>query len=156
MSLKTSIAELAKRLKPSQRVSVVTGAGVSAASGIPTFRDAEGLWGHYNLEDLATPEAFARQPELVWKWYDWRRQRIATCQPNQAHKILAKWSGRYSSFKLLTQNVDGLHEKSGTKNVLAGSTKPFHYPTSLPDALTVIVWRDQESSGLVSQSLIMY
>jgi NAD-dependent deacetylase len=117
MSLKTSIAELAKRLKPSQRVSVVTGAGVSAASGIPTFRDSEGLWEHYSLEDLATPEAFARQPELVWKWYDWRRQRIATCQPNQAHKILAKWSSRYSSFKLLTQNIDGLHEKSGTKNV---------------------------------------
>ena len=109
---------LASHLKPEARVTVLTGAGVSAASGVPTFRGAEGLWKQYRPEQLATPEAFARDSRLVWQWYDWRRQRIAACQPNGAHAVLAAWSRRFPKFALITQNVDGLHERAGTRHVL--------------------------------------
>jgi NAD-dependent deacetylase len=89
---------------------VLTGAGISAASGVPTFRGADGLWKNFKPESLATPQAFARDPRLVWEWYDWRRQKIAGCRPNAAHHVLAAWSRRFPNFKLITQNVDGLHE----------------------------------------------
>ena len=110
--------DLAARLKPDARVTVLTGAGVSAASGVPTFRGADGLWKQFRPETLATPEAFRRDPKLVWEWYDWRRQKIAACQPNAAHHVLAKWSTRFPGFTLITQNVDGLHERAGTENVV--------------------------------------
>jgi NAD-dependent deacetylase len=93
---------------------VLTGAGVSAASGVPTFRGAGGLWRNFTPETLATPQAFARDPRLVWEWYDWRRQKIAACQPNAAHHVLASWSQRFPNFTLITQNVDGLHESAVT------------------------------------------
>ena len=109
---------LADHLTANARVTVLTGAGVSAASGVPTFRGEEGLWKQHRPEQLATPEAFARDPRLVWEWYDWRRQRIAACRPNRAHEVLAAWSERYTDFTLITQNVDGLHERAGTHNVL--------------------------------------
>jgi NAD-dependent deacetylase len=99
-------------------VTVLTGAGVSAASGVPTFRGPDGLWRSFRAEDLATPEAFARDPRLVWEWYDWRRQRIAACEPNPAHHVLADWSLRFRRFTLITQNVDGLHERAGTARAL--------------------------------------
>jgi NAD-dependent deacetylase len=83
---------------------------VSAASGVPTFRGENGLWRSYRAEDLATPDAFRRDPRLVWEWYDWRRSLIANCAPNRAHEVLARWSQR-GSFTLITQNVDGLHEQ---------------------------------------------
>ena len=92
----------------------MTGAGVSAASGVPTFRGSTGLWKNFRAEDLATPEAFARDPRTVWEWYDWRRQLIARCVPNAAHEVLAAWSRRFPGFTLITQNVDGLHERAGT------------------------------------------
>jgi NAD-dependent deacetylase len=114
----TASAELADRLARARRVTVLTGAGVSAASGVPTFRGPEGFWKDFRPEDLATPEAFARDPATVWEWYDWRRQRIAKCRPNPAHEVLALWSRRYPLFTLVTQNVDGLHEAAGTSNVL--------------------------------------
>jgi NAD-dependent deacetylase len=101
---------LIERLHPDARLTVMTGAGVSAASGVPTFRGADGLWKNVRPETLATPEAFARDPHLVWQWYDWRRQQIAACTPNQAHQVLAEWSRRFPNFTLITQNVDGLHE----------------------------------------------
>jgi NAD-dependent deacetylase len=94
-----------------------TGAGVSAASGVPTFRGADGLWRRHRPEDLATPEAFARNPRLVWEWYDWRRQQIAACAPNDAHRVLARWA-RTRALTLVTQNVDGLHERAGAPDVL--------------------------------------
>jgi NAD-dependent deacetylase len=97
---------------------VITGAGVSAASGVPTFRGADGLWKNFRAEALATPEAFARDPRLVWEWYDWRRQQIAACVPNAAHDVLAEWSRRFPHFRLITQNVDGLHERAGTPDVI--------------------------------------
>jgi NAD-dependent deacetylase len=96
----------------------LTGAGVSAASGVPTFRGADGLWSNFRVEDLATPEAFARDPVLVWKWYSWRRELVAASRPNRAHEVLAAWSHRYPRFALITQNVDGLHERAGTRNVV--------------------------------------
>jgi NAD-dependent deacetylase len=94
---------------------VITGAGVSAASGVPTFRGADGLWKNVRAESLATPQAFARDPKLVWEWYDWRRRKIAACVPNAAHEVLAKWAARFPNFTLITQNVDGLHESAFAK-----------------------------------------
>ena len=105
-------AALIERLRPESRITVITGAGVSAASGVPTFRGSDGLWKNFKPESLATPQAFARDPKLVWEWYDWRRQKIAACQPNAAHHVLASWSQRFRNFRLITQNVDGLHESA--------------------------------------------
>lgn len=96
---------------------MVTGAGVSAASGVPTFRGAGGLWRSYQAQQLATPEAFARDPVLVWEWYAWRREVISGCAPNAAHHAIARWSER-PGFTLITQNVDGLHERAGTNHVI--------------------------------------
>ena len=109
--------ETAARLRAARRVTIVTGAGVSAASGVPTFRGAGGLWRNYQAQQLATPDAFARDPVLVWEWYAWRREVIAGCEPNAAHHVIARWSGR-PGFTLVTQNVDGLHECAGTRNVV--------------------------------------
>lgn len=101
------------------RIAVLTGAGVSAASGIPTFRDAAGgLWRQHRAEDLATPQAFARAPKLVWEFYDHRRQRMAGCRPNPAHAILAEMDTRLPDFTLVTQNIDGLHLQAGSRRVL--------------------------------------
>jgi NAD-dependent deacetylase len=111
------IGELRARLRGAGRITVLTGAGVSAASGVPTFRGPGGLWRNHRPEELATPHAFARDPRLVWEWYDWRRTLIATCQPNAAHETIAQWSER-PGFTLITQNVDGLHERAGTHNVI--------------------------------------
>jgi NAD-dependent deacetylase len=109
---------IASRLNARSRITVVTGAGVSAASGVPTFRGPDGLWRNFRPETLGTTEAFRRDPRLVWEWYDWRRQVIATKEPNGAHDVLARWSRRFPGFTLITQNVDGLHERAGTENVV--------------------------------------
>jgi NAD-dependent deacetylase len=106
--------DLANRLRGGARVTVLTGAGVSAASGVPTFRGAGGLWREYRATDLATPEAFARNPALVWEWYAWRRELIAGCAPNRAHEVLAGWSRRNPAWRVVTQNVDDLHVRAGT------------------------------------------
>ncbi len=111
-------AVLAGRIRPGMRITVLTGAGVSAASGVPTFRGAGGLWRNFSAQELATPEAFRRDPRLVWEWYNWRREVIANCHPNAAHRVLAAWSRRYPGFRLITQNVDGLHERAGTEGVI--------------------------------------
>lgn len=118
-SLDDGIAELARRLDESKRlrISVMTGAGVSAASGVPTFRGPGGLWRNFRPEDLATLEAFDRDPLLVWEWYAWRRELVGKARPNRAHEVLAAWSRRYPRFHLVTQNVDGLHERAGTERV---------------------------------------
>jgi NAD-dependent deacetylase len=96
---------------------VLTGAGVSAASGVPTFRGDGGLWRTFRAEDLATPQAFEMDPRLVWEWYDWRRSMLAACRPNAAHEVLARWSER-EGVTLITQNVDGLHELAGTRTLV--------------------------------------
>ena len=96
-----------------------TGAGVSAESGIPTFRGPNGLWRNFPPEQLATPEAFAANPRLVWEWYDWRRQVIQKAQPNPGHLALAELERRAPLlFTLVTQNVDGLHDRAGSPHVL--------------------------------------
>ena len=111
--------ELVDRLRqPDARITVLTGAGVSAASGVPTFRGADGLWRNFRPEALATAEAFHRDPGVVWEWYAWRRSRIAACEPNDAHRVLAGWSHRLPNFKLITQNVDGLHERAGSEKTI--------------------------------------
>ncbi len=117
MGLEDGIRELARRLRERPRITVMTGAGVSAASGIPTFRGPGGLWRDYRPEQLATAGAFARDPRLVWEWYAWRRELVARAKPNRAHEVLAAWSRRYERFALITQNVDGLHERAGTGGV---------------------------------------
>ena len=99
-------------------VAVLTGAGISAESGIPTFRGAGGLWKEYKPEDLATPEAFARDPRLVWEWYNWRRETIAKAAPNAAHRALVELEKRKARFTLITQNVDGLHDLAGSGKIL--------------------------------------
>lgn len=99
-------------------ITVLTGAGVSAASGVPTFRGAGGLWRTHRATDLATPQAFARDPLLVWEFYDYRRQLVAGCQPNAAHTTLVDLERAFSRFTLITQNVDGLHQAAGSENVV--------------------------------------
>ncbi|HEX6737699.1 MAG TPA: Sir2 family NAD-dependent protein deacetylase, partial [Vicinamibacteria bacterium] len=106
------------RLRGAQRVLVLTGAGVSAESGVPTFRGPEGLWGAFRPEDLATAEAFARDAQLVWQWYDWRRQLIAPLAPNRAHEAIAALEREAPDFLLATQNVDGLHRRAGSREPL--------------------------------------
>lgn len=93
---------------------MLTGAGISADSGVPTFRGTDGLWRNFRAEDLATPEAFERDPRLVWEWYNWRRELIATKQPNQAHEALTILERQVKDFWLITQNVDGLHRAAGS------------------------------------------
>jgi NAD-dependent deacetylase len=109
-------------LRDASSIAVLTGAGVSAESGVPTFRgntqSNQGLWKQYRAEDLATPGAFARDPKLVWEWYDWRRGLIAEAKPNPGHYALAVGESRARNFTLITQNVDGLHELAGSRNVL--------------------------------------
>ncbi|MBW3533777.1 MAG: NAD-dependent deacylase [Gemmatimonadetes bacterium] len=92
------------------RVVVLTGAGVSAESGVPTFRGPQGLWKRHRSEELATPGAFARDPRLVWEWYAWRRDTVGACAPNQGHRALAAFQASRAGVTLVTQNVDGLHE----------------------------------------------
>ena len=105
-------------LAGAQRVAVLTGAGVSAESGVPTFRGPGGLWENHRAEDLATPQAFARDPALVWRWYHWRRELIGRCQPNPAHLALAGLQQRVPDSCLITQNVDGLHGRAGSLGAL--------------------------------------
>lgn len=106
-------------LREARHVAVLTGAGVSAESGIPTFRDAlSGLWASYDPEELATPQAFLRQPELVWDWYAERRAAITACAPNPAHHALAEIERRVPRFTLVTQNIDGLHAAAGSATVV--------------------------------------
>lgn len=112
------IKETVKILGQRPSLVTLTGAGVSAESGVPTFRGPDGLWRQFRAEDLATPEAFARNPKLVWEWYDWRRQKIHSVEPNPAHLVIAKWEKYFPSFVLVTQNVDGLHEKAGSTRIL--------------------------------------
>ncbi|GAB4484367.1 MAG: NAD-dependent deacylase [Anaerolineales bacterium] len=111
--------DLLSFLGKARRFAVLTGAGVSQESGLRTFRDAQtGLWAQYRPEDLATPEAFARDPKLVWDWYALRREKARSVQPNPGHFALAELEKRVSAFTLITQNVDGLHRRAGSVNVL--------------------------------------
>ena len=106
-------------LRDARHVCVLTGAGVSAESGVPTFRDAqEGLWAKYRPEDLATPDAFLRDPVLIWRWYRWRRELVANAEPNLGHTALTNLAALVPRLTLVTQNVDNLHQRAGSKGVI--------------------------------------
>lgn len=110
---------LVEVLRQAHRVTVLTGAGVSAESRIPTFRDAmTGLWARYKPEELATPEAFQRDPKLVWEWYQWRRDLVSGASPNPGHYALVTMQQKIAELTLVTQNVDGLHHRAGSSAVL--------------------------------------
>jgi NAD-dependent deacetylase len=110
---------LIQALRHAGRVTVLTGSGISAESGVPTFREAQtGLWARYDPQQLATPEAFERDPRLVSEWYEWRRTLVSEAEPNPGHRALAELEGRVSGFTLITQNVDGLHRRAGSENVI--------------------------------------
>ena len=108
----------ARWMREAESIAVLTGAGVSAESGIPTFRGPGGLWRSYRAEDLATPEAFARDPDLVWEWYRFRQKAVAKARPNAGHEALARLETCARRFTLITQNVDGLHRRAGSRAVV--------------------------------------
>jgi NAD-dependent deacetylase len=111
--------DLIQKLQAVKRVVVLTGAGVSQESGLRTFRDAQtGLWAQYRPEELASPEAFQRDPKLIWDWYAWRREAVKGVRPNPGHYALVEIEKRISEFVLITQNVDGLHRMAGTQKML--------------------------------------
>jgi NAD-dependent deacetylase len=105
-------------IKKASSIAVLTGAGISAESGVPTFRGDQGLWKERKPEELATPEAFLRNPRLVWEWYDWRRQAIAQANPNAGHLALAELERQKPRFTLITQNIDGLHDRAGSGRIM--------------------------------------
>jgi NAD-dependent deacetylase len=115
----TEALEIAREaLRGAGRVVAMTGAGISAESGVPTFRGAGGLWRSHQATDLATPQAFRRDPRLVWEWYDWRRGLVGACAPNEGHRALVRLEDWAEDFTLVTQNVDGLHALAGSRALL--------------------------------------
>ncbi|MFZ7111287.1 MAG: SIR2 family NAD-dependent protein deacylase [Desulfatiglandales bacterium] len=116
--MKTTIQALQRKLFEADRVTVLTGAGISAESGVPTFRGEDGLWRNHDVMDLVTPDGFARDPKLVWEFYNWRRELINSITFNPAHLALAEMEKKVPHFTLITQNVDGLHLKAGSVNIL--------------------------------------
>ena len=111
--------EILLHLHSAKRIVALTGAGVSAESGIPTFRDAQtGLWSQYDPMQLATPEAFARNPKLVWDWYQWRRDLFRDKKPNAGHFALAEMERLFEHFVVVTQNIDGLHRMAGSSDII--------------------------------------
>lgn len=115
----TDLSKIRTLLTPDAKIVVLTGAGVSAESGIPTFRDPhDGLWAAYDPEELASARGFRKDPALVMDWYSWRRSVVLKSRPNPGHEILAKWESQFANFTLITQNVDGLHTAGGSRRVL--------------------------------------
>jgi len=105
-------------LARSDHIVAFTGSGISSESGIPTFRGKDGLWKKFRAQDLATPIAFSTNPKQVWEWYDWRRQLISEKNLNPGHKTLAEWDNFFASLYVITQNIDGLHQKAGSKKII--------------------------------------
>lgn len=118
MGINEKILQVKDIIENSRALTVLTGAGISAESGIPTFRGKEGLWKNYSPQQLASPEAFRNDPQMVWEWYDWRRDLISKAQPNAGHSALAVLEKEHENFTLITQNVDGLHSSAGSRNVV--------------------------------------
>jgi NAD-dependent deacetylase len=112
------LARVVACVRAARSVVATTGAGISAESGVPTFRGSGGLWRDFSASDLATPEAFARDPRLVWEWYRWRRDQIRPAQPNPGHFVLARFETALPHFQLVTQNVDGLHQRAGSRTLI--------------------------------------
>jgi len=111
----TDLDAARRLLRDASRIVVFTGAGVSAESGVATFRDAGGVWARFRPEEVATPEAFARDPRFVWEWYGLRREAVARCEPNAAHRAIARLAAARDGVTIVTQNVDGLHQRAATE-----------------------------------------
>jgi len=127
--MQTLAGRVAKLLSKAERVTFLTGAGVSKESGIPTFRDAQtGMWANYNPQELATPEGFLNDPKLVWQWYDYRRKLLGDAEPNPGHRAIVELESLVPKVTVITQNIDGLHQKAGSSDVveLHGSIKKFY------------------------------
>lgn len=119
MTDNATLTDLAAAIRDAGTIAVLTGSGLSADSGVPTFRDAEeGLWSRYRPEDLASPEAFERDPDTVWQWYRARRQTLEQVEPNAGHRALAAMAQKLPDVRLVTQNVDGLHQQAGHPDVM--------------------------------------
>jgi NAD-dependent deacetylase len=112
-----ALAQVADRLRTATKVFVITGAGISAESGVPTFRGAGGYWKNFRAEDLASPEGFARDPAMVWEWYNERRRNLLEISPNPGHRALVAIEGAVEHFLIATQNVDGLHQAAGSRRI---------------------------------------
>ncbi len=132
---------LVERLGQAQSLVILTGSGVSRESGVPTFRGKDGFWEKHSVEELATWQAFEAHPELVWRWYDYRRQLVAESEPNAAHLAIARLESAYDTFVLVTQNVDGLHSRAGSSdplelhgNIWRGRCTREHIAVELPDS----------------------
>lgn len=140
-----SLTQVANLLRCAERIAILTGAGISAESGIPTFRDSlTGLWQQFNAADLATADAYRRDKELVWGWYEWRRMKVLLSEPNPGHVAIARLANERPLCTLITQNVDDLHERAGSQDVLHvhGSlhsprcfacARPYHFPDGIPE-----------------------
>ena len=155
---------LIERLGRSSRLVVLTGSGVSSESGIPTFRGEEGLWRQHRAEDLATWEAFERDPELVWSWYDYRRRIIADAEPNRGREAIVRLEGDFDDFTLVTQNVDGLHERAGSGgpvelhgNIWRARCTKEHTTVDLPEnPLTPIPPRCAQCGALLRPDVVWF
>jgi NAD-dependent deacetylase len=133
-----SVRDAAARIAAASRIVVLTGAGMSAESGVPTFRGPQGLWRSYRPEELATPEAFERDPRLVWEWYNLRRVGIARCTPNAAHLALARFALGHPALRIITQNVDELHSDAARREAINGDPA-----RALPLELHGSIFRDR-------------
>jgi NAD-dependent deacetylase len=139
-----SLAAAAKALRAAEHVCVLTGAGISAESGIPTFREAQtGIWAKFSPQELATPQAFATDPRRVWQWYAARRAMVRQAQPNPAHAALVTLSTRVAHSTLITQNVDDLHERAGSREVVRLHGSLMHVRCSAGCAGSVVAPEEQ-------------
>jgi len=116
--MSAELAAVARMLIAARSVCVSTGAGMSVESGLDTFRGDDGLWSKVDVSDMATPEAFRRDPVKVWAWYRRRREKLARVEPHDGHRVLAEWEARVPDFTLVTQNIDGLHHRAGSRRVI--------------------------------------
>ncbi|MFT3807839.1 MAG: NAD-dependent deacylase [Arenimonas sp.] len=152
----TSLVEAADRLAAARQVLILSGAGMSAESGVPTFREAQtGLWARYSPEELATPEAFAANPERVMDWYRWRRDIVAKAQPNAGHLAIARWQAIHTDTTIATQNVDGLHQRAAAMRDANAATDVVELHGRLSHLRCVACgehnfWPDQDPGGLLA------
>ncbi len=150
-------------LKNANTVGVLTGAGISAASGVPTFRGSQGLWQKFRPEDLASVDSFIRNPDLVWEWYNWRRKLILEVKPNAAHLALVELEKKIPDFTLITQNVDNLHQIAGSQNVIelhgnimqnkcSQCNKPYHEELDLNGEVV----RCESCNGMIRPDVVWF
>lgn len=160
----SSFNNLIERLADARNVCVLTGAGVSAESGIATFRDPDGLWAKFNPQELASMDGFLRNPDLVWEWYQFRRETVANAMPNAGHYAIAEMQDLFSNFILATQNVDRLHHRAGSRDVIelhgniienhcSRCEKPFQEPV---DYLNKTILKCDKCGGNIRPAVVWF